>query len=176
MKINEGTHQGRIIDYSITSTKAGDPQVTILFGIDPADGGHYELQWNGSLKEGKAREITFKALKACGLRGYDIEPLADGVTSGALDTDATVNLVVEYETNPDSGKQYPRIRWINRAASIQNKFSRNEVKIKLGALNLKGDFMRIAQEQGITDPQKPKTEAKKTASGDVPMDFGDAPF
>lgn len=66
--INPGKYTAKIKDYGIGSTKAGEPKAMILFTFKDQNGAEKELTWSGSLKEGRAREITIDALLTCGLK------------------------------------------------------------------------------------------------------------
>jgi hypothetical protein len=152
MAIQPGIYQAKIVDYGIGHTKAGDPQVMILFEFNGAEGQRHEMTWLGTLKEGKGQEITLKALLTCGMRGNDIDALADGVVSNILDVNSPVNITLQLEPNQE-GKQVLRVKWINAVGGkvFRDKLSRNEAKIKMGALNLKGAMAAVRAETGIKD-------------------------
>jgi hypothetical protein len=65
--INPGTYPAKVISHAISETRGGDPQAAVTFSFDA--NGPKTMTWYGSFKEGKAREITIKALLACGLKG-----------------------------------------------------------------------------------------------------------
>jgi hypothetical protein len=113
-----GTYLGKVKNYGITTTQAGEPQVAIQFGLTTPEG-QKTLTWHGTLKEGKGREITLGALLNCGFRGDDISALADGVDGGALDTDREVDLVVEDNTPPGKTEVYSKVRWVNRTNTFE---------------------------------------------------------
>jgi hypothetical protein len=166
-QILAGKYQAKILDYGIGLTEAGNPQIMIILGFD--DGQPRELTWYGSLKEGKAREITIKALLACGLKGNDIDGIADGIGGGPLDADTPVSITVEYETN-QNGKSFPRVRWINRSGSaLKNKMTKEEAKIKLGCLNLKGEVIAARQETGLKEPKQKDNASFNHCNEDIPF-------
>lgn len=134
-----GKFTAKIVDYAIRSTKNGDPEPTIRFRWDD-----HEWNWRGSLKEGKAREITLKALFACGFSGDDLSILAEGVVSGALDTDKELLLSVAIELGQD-GKEYPVIKSINEIGwqGFQDTMDRGEAIRKMAGMNLKGEIAAL---------------------------------
>lgn len=149
--VQAGKYTAKILDYGIGITKAGDPTVVVRFGF----GQGQSLIWNGSLKEGKAQEITIKALLTLGLSNEDnLEALADGIDSNLLD----INREVEIDVQPDTyeGKTRMRIAWINPlgGSTFRNAMSKNEFKIKLGGMNLKAAVKAAKLERGITDSIK----------------------
>ena len=111
-EIKAGKYLGRILDYGIGVTKEGNPQAVILFAFSDAMDNRHEMTWYGTLKEGRGREITIDALLVCGLRGNNLETLADGVQGHALDAGREVQLTIEYQKD-QNGREHPRVKWIN---------------------------------------------------------------
>lgn len=157
-KIVPGKYLGKIIDHGITNTSAGNPQVVLRFDFLDKDGDKHELNWYGTLKEGKGREITLKALVTCGLTTTDLSLLCDGVESGALDTENLVNLAVELKVGTDN-KERPTIAWINdgTGGGLTNEVPKEEAKQKLSALGISNDISALLGSQG-------KKLATKTAA------------
>lgn len=108
MEIFAGKFEAKVVDYGIKQTKSGAQQIVVRFRWND----EFELNWYGSLNEGKAREITVKTLEILGMSSNEIWNLADGIESGMLDTDKLVSISVEKETGTD-GKIYPKIKWVN---------------------------------------------------------------
>lgn len=161
MKINPGRYYARVSDYGFVASQAGDPLAFIVFAFKDGEILHH-LTWRGSFKEGKAREITLKALALCSnkiQRGNELvpsivlsglDPLADGKASKMLDMEGEVSIDVELETNPKDGKVYPRIRWVNPAGGTHQRLMlRNDVSIKLAGMNIKADLIKLGQETAI---------------------------
>src|SRR5690606_18467371 len=141
--------------------QAGDPLAFIVFTFKDGDQVCH-LTWHGSFKEGKAREITLKALALCSnkvQRGNELVPsivvsgidaLADGKASRMLDVVNEVSIDVDLDTNPRTGKTYPKIKWINPASGIQQRLmTRDDVKIKIAGMQLGADLIKIGQENSI---------------------------
>lgn len=125
MDLIDGVHSARIFEYSIGKTKAGLPQVVIqfdvLFGNDPGGTGK-RLTWYGSLKEGKAREITLTALSILGLGNAPLERIAHGAMGNVLDATKTYPVTVQHQ--PDlNGQLRPRITWIGGNTPDPKKYS-----------------------------------------------------
>lgn len=164
MSVKPGKYIGRVVDYGIGTTKNGDPQVMVQFRFEDSDHKTQQMTWFGSLKQGQEgkkapREITIDALLACGLATDEIESLANGPQGCALDEERDVQLTIEEETD-DKGKVRSKIRWINipGGAAFRDKLSFQDARIKLGALNLKGDVKFRRQQTGITNTHKPPTD------------------
>ena len=142
-KIPNGRHQARVIDYGLTETKAGDPQVRVKFKL-VGDGS--EITWFGSLKEGKASEITIDSLLVCGLHGTDLLILEGGSGSGALNEEKIVSIVVEDEEY--NGKTTTKVKWINSLDGGAKKLSDN----KKGSLKRYSQLVKARRvELGIKD-------------------------
>lgn len=174
MATQPGIYKAKISNYGITNTKAGDPQIAVLFDFENQEKVPCEMTWFGTLKEGKGRDITLKALLTMGMRGNDIEALAGGLDSNTLNPENPVNITIDEE--PDqAGKYHMRVKWINSVggAAFRDKLTKDEAKVKLGALNLKGAMALIRAETGIKDEPK-KAAPSRPAPGDFTMD--DIPF
>lgn len=146
-EIQPGKYVAKIVDYGIGTTKAGDPTIVVRFGW-----GTSSLIWNGSLKEGKAQEITIKALLRMGLSDDDkIENLADGIDSKLLDMDRELEIDVQMDTY--EGKTRPKIAWINEVGGGKFKHAMNkeEFKAKLGGMNIKSNLKAIRHEMGMVE-------------------------
>lgn len=146
-----GYYEARIANYGIKKTKAGDPSPTIAFEVK-VDGAAHVVFWQGSLKEGPGRDITLKALAACGFRAIKcFASLANGPASGLLDMAKNVQVTIEHEEAQDgSGKRYPRVKWVNEAGGQKFKDALNvsETVMLIQGMGIEVDFMRIAQENG----------------------------
>jgi hypothetical protein len=141
-----GTFKGYVQDYGIGETKAGDPQVFIVFGVNFPDG-EKNMTWYGSLKEGKGREITIKALLAVGFEGNDVTRLIDGTNQAAplpIAPGAEASLVIEEEERQDGNGKIHKIKWVNRLGGGGNVKRADPVaaKAKLAALNISGDIAK----------------------------------
>jgi hypothetical protein len=137
--VKEGTYRATIISHAISETKAGDPQAAVTFSFD-ADGRSSTMTWFGSFKEGKAREITVKALLVCGLKGNN--------PAGDLEIGKEVSIVVEHETGED-GKVRAKVRWVNPLGGIKNVMPAEMAKAKLS--DLQGAVMAARETLGISD-------------------------
>lgn len=141
MTIKPGKYTARVVDYAFRTTKSGDPEPQVRFRWIDEENNVCEWNWRGSLKEGKAREITLKALGVCGFTGDDLSVIADGVSSAALDTSKDVSISVILEKGTD-GKDYPKINWVNEVggATFQETIDRGQAKLLLQGMNIKADL------------------------------------
>lgn len=149
--INAGKYLGKVLDYGIGKTKDGEPNIMLMFGFKDSSGVDQDLIWRGSLKEGKAREITIDALLILGLVGNDLSLLAHGNGSGVLNQEKEVQLVVEHETY--NGKTFAKVRYINEVGggAFKEKMGKDEAITKLGGLNLGGDVFARREAKGYKD-------------------------
>lgn len=141
-----GTYFGKVTDCAIGKTKAGLPQVVLMFEFQDSIGNLHNKMWFGSLKEGKAREITMDALLTCGFSGEDLLAINDGPE--CLDTEKLVELKVE--NRPDqSGKVWANISWISTPGegSNANRLDKTEATALLSGYNLKADLMDRRQKR-----------------------------
>jgi hypothetical protein len=154
-KIQPGTYEARVSDYGIGTVKDGAPQVMVLLNYKDQDGDSHDVTWFGSLKEGKAQEITLKALLTMGFAGDDVAALADGIHSNLLDAVTPVSIVIE--EHEYQGKKSMRVQWINSMGgkTMEKRIEKSQAKILMGALNLKGQLAMLREQQ-------PKAPQKKS--------------
>jgi hypothetical protein len=139
--MNDGRYSAVVKDYGISETKAGDAQVFIAFDVAHGEG-TTALTWFGSLKEGKAQEITLKGLLAAGFTGKDVTDLIDGPDGGAIPLGTEVSLVIENEEY--EGANRARIRWVNKpgGGGVQ-RADATTAKAKLAKLGLAGKLAQV---------------------------------
>ncbi len=120
-----GSYPGKLIDWGITSTKDGLPQVVCMFEY-LQDGRALRLNWFGSFKE-KPYQRTIDALKFLGLQTHDLSLLADGIPGKALTLGQMAEIVVEIRPNL-TGKMTAGIAWVNNPhePNIAKKLSRDQ--------------------------------------------------
>lgn len=152
--INAGKYIARIKDFGVGTTKAGDPKAMVMFTLKDENGTSHDMTWNGSLKEGRAREITIDALLICGLKGDDLSRLSMGVESGILDVNSDVQLDIQHESF--EGKTSAKIKWVNRpgGAAFRDKLTPDLAVQKMAGLNLKADIAARRKETGLADKKK----------------------
>jgi hypothetical protein len=137
--VKPGYYRATILNHAISETKNGDPQAAVTFSFE-AEGKSHTMTWFGSFKEGKAQEITIKALLVCGLKGNN--------PAGDLDIGREVSITVEDEVGQD-GKTRSRIRWVNPLGGVKNVIAADAAKAKLEALQ--GAVMAARGENNIPD-------------------------
>lgn len=147
--IAPGKYTAKVLDYGISGTKAGDPQVSVKFGF-----GSQSMIWNGTLKQGKGQEITLKSLIVLGLTNPDkIADLADGLKGNTLD----LTKEVEIDIQPDTyeGNTTLKIKWINEPG-LNFLMGKEDFKQKIASMNLKTTFAYVKQQIG--QPRKKPME------------------
>ncbi len=143
-----GKYEAKVVDYGMRFSHNGNLSMVIGFAFNQ-DGEEKRLAWFGSFKEGKARDITFKTLIVCGLKSDDIDSLAEGPTSGLLDTDKSVeiDIGVGFDSN---GQQQTRIKWVNElGGGIWNDLASAQ-DVKSHTCGLKAEFASALRKQNIT--------------------------
>jgi len=118
MRIKPGTYPGTLTDYGISETKAGDPQVFLIFDVNAGDQGNYSMTWYGLMntvakESGKKApiEYTIKTILDCGFSGESPELLAAGPESNLMPLGIAMDLRVE--DNTYDGTTTNRIRFVN---------------------------------------------------------------
>lgn len=109
-----GKFKAKAVDWGVSKTNAGLPQVVILFeylqqnqeGVTESR----QLMWFGSFKGG-ARERTLETLVNLGLRS-PVSTMEQGRNGAALDPDKEVEIVVEHRIGQD-GMRRAGISWVN---------------------------------------------------------------
>lgn len=109
-----GKHLAKIVDYGLSESKAGNASVFIKFQVASGD----TITWYGSLKEGKASEITLNALLECGLSSDDINGLSGGLDSNLLITDEDIDIEVRKEFD-QNGVERLRVKYVGSAKEIE---------------------------------------------------------
>ena len=169
--IKAGKYNATIAGYAIRATNKGDPMVSICFAAKDAEGAVHNVYWNGTFGP-NAKDFTIEALLICGLKGNDLAILGKGPAGGGLDMLKELQVSIEYEENPQDGKMYPRVRWINEAggARFKNALPEVEAVSKMRGLNLAGDVAALRNQKGYRD--QPKAQVVESAAPDL----GDIPF
>lgn len=102
---------GKIIDYKISLSHAGFPMIEMIFKCEDGK----ILTWRGSLKPGKAQEITLDVILRCGFKAKDPMLLGAGPTSKLLDMEKSLELKIEQQEW--NGKMKDKISWISTPGS-----------------------------------------------------------
>lgn len=110
-----GQYVGQLVEYAITKTKDGHPQVVGIFDFKDSSGGQFQQAWFGTFKAGKGREFTMRTLQLLGFDAerMEVSSLALGVDSGVLSLTKKVSLTVEDQANQNTGEIQSRIAWVN---------------------------------------------------------------
>jgi hypothetical protein len=152
MSYKSGDFIGVVKDYGIGETKAGDPQVVITFTVDFGDAGQHDMNWYGTLKEGKGRDITLKALLAVGFHG-EVAGLLDP-DGGAIAKGTQARLVIAEEARQDGNGTVHRIKWVNSMSGGGGGIKRADpsaARAKLAKLNIEGDLAKLRAQTGQED-------------------------
>jgi hypothetical protein len=104
--ITPGKYRAKAASATLGKTSTGKEQVYVDFELISGEAKGQHLGWYGYFTENTA-ERTLESLEYCGWDGNSIRELR-GLGS------KEVELVVEYERNEQDGKEYLRVRWVNK--------------------------------------------------------------
>jgi hypothetical protein len=176
-KWKPGKYRAKALDWGVGKTKAGLPQVIILFeynqqGDAPGTTESRQLMWFGSFKE-KARERTLGVLVNLGLRG-PVSTMENGRDGKALDETKEVEIVVEHRAD-ESGKIRAGVAWVNEIGGrgVQSKLAEGEAKALFADVD--AAFMATLAEKGIEMAKPAQTPAQAAAPAGTLTDE-DVPF
>jgi len=160
--LKQGDHIAHVASWGVRETKSGAPQIFVKL-----DNG---LTWFGSLNEGKAREITLKALFVMGFCGNDLDELV--TDSDALDVNKDLRVVVEHDTD-ENGKIRAVAKWINEigGGAMKGTLDHKSAVSALKGLKAKGDIMKLKKELNVVDREK-----KPTSQNDQETSVDEIPF
>jgi hypothetical protein len=126
-----GKYKAKPIDWMVTKTKAGLPQVSVLFAYEqpgemPGSKEAREITWYGSFKGG-ALERTLESLEMLGLRQAPYPAMETGREGTALDINAEVEIVVEHRADLQ-GVRRAGVAWVNQIGGrgLQSKLEGTE--------------------------------------------------
>lgn len=148
-KLIPGNYTARAVEHKLGQGATGGEQVVVTFEISQGEHKGQRINWRGFFTE-KTVERTLESLEFCGWDGDSIAKLAGLGTK-------EVELVCENEDGQD-GKQYLRVRWVNkiRGATVKKELDRGGII----ALEEKLKGAMIARKQ------------KREESGDDSFDYG----
>lgn len=117
--IQAGTYTGKPYSARFIESAKQTPGIEVTFRLN-CDGRQEMLAWTGWLTQ-EAIENTMKTLG--GVLGFNGDKTMDEngflIGKNCIAWDREVNLVVERETNPNNGKDYARIKFVNTIGSGQ---------------------------------------------------------
>lgn len=157
-----GIWKGSVKDYGVSLTKAEKPQIFVVFDVEFIDHENQTytkpMTWYGSLNEGKAREITIKALVNLGFRGVDPSAMANGPESGPIDLGREAQLTVDEQevVNEATGatRTVHKIAWVNAPGGGVGNIKRLDpqaAKAKMATMNLTASVSNVKKEMGVKD-------------------------
>lgn len=153
MEIQPGTYKAKLVDYGMSETSKGDAQIVLKFNVETEDG-IVPMTKFLSLKEGKAREFSYRAMSACGFDGSPVESIAGGKGTGCFDMVNPVDVVCQMESDGKGGSVC-RISFINKPGGgfgkqILPAEAANKVSINFAA-EMKGLGIELGQGTRNTD-------------------------
>ncbi len=164
-KIPNGKYPAKILDYCVGESQNGDPLVGVTFGI-MRDGVQQVINWSGSFRSEKSREISMQALAVMGLKDpMRMDELALGKSSKLLNTEKEVQLTVEEEAFTKDGKthQVSKVKFVNPMGGFATAMTQEKFAQFLAKNGVKAEFAKqnpsmpdvIMPEPEITDADIP---------------------
>jgi len=152
----QGIFNGKIKEYGVSETNAGNPQIFISFEVLDQETGNVlkTMSWFGSFVGG-AKDITLKTLIACGLMPQNFGSLVnfkDGVASNMLDLNKVLSLDIQEEPKyDDPSKTVSKIQWVNDPNSAPQIKKVDEAKNAqfFGNGAFAQDLISLAGEMGL---------------------------
>lgn len=135
------------------------------------------LNWVGWLTAEAIKNTMETLVNVLGFNGSE-ETDENGILTDkkAFDLEREVKLIIDMETNPNNGKEYPRIKWVNSMsgsgfAGVEKASLKNE----LAAIGFKAAFLASKQKNGGPATTKTPTPKADDQMG-PPLDPNDIPF
>lgn len=169
--IAAGTYRARVIaleDVQFGFTEGGKEQVAVAFQITVEPYVGQNMTWFGYFTE-KTEETTLRALRACGWKG-DLLTDMSGVTENEVD------LVVEIETDPETGRQRSKVRWVNSLGGGKVKLQRTMTAGQIAAFAQRMKGQAIAQRSGTMQADKRAAAAATAQSATEHKVVEEVPF
>jgi len=137
-----GKYNAKVVDYFMSETRAGNPQVVLKFMMEDGNTIYHYM----SLSE-KAQPYTAKTLAVLGYEGQDVNLLADGPKTNILNLSKTVELVLDNEEW--NGKVNLKVKWVNELGGTNfKKLAKEEAAKKLIGVDLRGHLAEL-KAQGV---------------------------
>lgn len=140
----EGKYSATPVEAALGESKAGKPQVAVLFRINGGAHDGESITWFGSFSKNLGQgtktpfQRTIEALRTCGWDGDDISELS----SINEDKGVKVRLVVEHDEW--EGKMSAKVKWVNRDG-IGLATPMKTDKAKAFAASLRGEVLAASR-------------------------------
>lgn len=167
MEIQAGTYDARVVDYGVTSSKAGVPGVYVKFEFEDMDGIRKALSWYGYFKNEKNSEITCNSLAILGWSTNDPSDLAQGPGSGVLDEENEVSIVIE--PNTYEGVTRMQVKYINQIGGAVVRMEKAEAKKLFNGMNLSGLAAAARKKYGTAAKTVPNMAPKFEQDEEIPF-------
>lgn len=160
----EATYRAVVTDHGWGTSTNGKTQLALCFKVleGPQAG---QAITDYKYFSGKAAEFTFKALRACGWKGNDLENL------GKLDQ--AVDIVIEHEDytdNEGNTSAKAKVKWVNSpGGTVALKDPLSKDALRMFAASMKSQAASIKEVDG------PKVDASQTQTPAGPPSEGPPP-
>lgn len=176
-----GRYKGKVTDYGAKETAKKEPAIAIRVTFLDAEGAQHDVVWQGSLSHGtdptkkRPLDITLETLEACGFdfhKHRNLLPIADGISSNALDMETEVLVTVEIATW--EGKPFARAQYINRAGGFKGGLGKETFATKCAGLNLDAEV--AAYRSKVAPQPRPASVTNALAAAVEMPNLNDIPF
>lgn len=137
-----GKHTAKILNYGMSETKAGDPQIYVEFSTKEGN-----IRWFGGTKSEKQAEITARSLIQMGFKGSEF---SDIIKPNQLDENVEYTLAVAEDTY--NGKTSLKVKAIYRGGTnLKTIADQNQAKKADGFSAM---LVKARAEAGVKAPLK----------------------
>lgn len=141
----EGTYTAHCVNAQLGFSKKGSEQIIATFKISDENFKGREMTWYGSFSD-KAMQYTLDAMKNCGFIGDDYSDL------GSM-TRNEISLVIGHEANPNDGKIYARVKFINAIGRARVTAPMNADQIRAFNAKMKAQSGKVSPGPGKSNPK-----------------------
>lgn len=151
MMLTPGTYTAKVYDYTTKTLPNGNVIVEVMFKETESG----SLSKHTMHTTEKTLERTLKTLDLLGVKAGDLDKLADGRESGAIDLEKVVQIVVAVQKDKNGvDTEWTHVQWVNSlekkdSKPIFDRVAAQGTKAKLSALN--GKLAALQQSKTGTD-------------------------
>ena len=157
--ITPGKYRAKAVAHKLGKTSKGTEQVYIDFELTSGEHKGQHLPYYGYFTEATA-ERTLESLEYC---GWDGNSLGEMRGLGSKE----VELVVELERNDQDGKEYLRVKWVNRTGGgVKEELDRG------GVASLEQRMKGLMLARKANNPNKSTPRERQPGEDNYDPDFG----
>lgn len=155
--ITPGDKLGNAVGARVIKSSKGTVGIEVSFDFtEQSTGGPERLSWVGWLSANAMEHTMDTLVNVLGYNGSETTN-SEGIFTDpqVIDFKKEVKLVVEMEENPNNGKSYPKIKWVNNVGgSAFSGVSPEVVRSELAGLGFKAAFLASQKKSGKTNTKQ----------------------